>query len=182
MQRMKFATLRTIIVAVCVTLCMGRDTGWLVAGLICEFIDYHDIKLQFIDSDKIMHVQMSRSETISLTWLATTLVKVWHTQDRYTAISVTYYNIYHLTGQDNCWKNWIRCAGKVAACGTECMNDTTSQSCITCLAPLYTECKSCFSEIEESQKSGNECNTLQSAQLEYISQQNIARPMHAQNF
>ena len=103
-------------------------------------------------------------------------------QDRYTAISVTYYNIYHLTGQDNCWKNWIRCAGKVAACGTECMNDTTSQSCITCLAPLYTECKSCFSEIEESQKSGNECNTLQSAQLEYISQQNIARPMHAQNF
>ena len=27
---------------------------------------------------------------------------------------------------------------------------------------MYTECKSCFSEIEESQKSGTKCNTLQS--------------------
>lgn len=33
MQRMKFATLRAIIVAVCVTLCMGKETGWLVTRL-----------------------------------------------------------------------------------------------------------------------------------------------------
>ena len=166
MQRMKFTTLRAIIVAVYVTLSMAKDTGWLVARFATHILRM-TLSWISIDSDKTTCMQMSRSEMISLTRLATALVKVWH--KIFILLfqwSTILYNSYHLTGQNNCWKNWIKCAGKVAACAAECMNNTTSQSCISCLTPLYSECKYCFYEIEESQKSGNKmqyticCTTL----------------------
>ena len=163
---MKFTTLWAIIVAVYVTLSMAKDTGWLVARFATHILRM-TLSWISIDSDKTTCMQMSRSEMISLTRLATALVKVWH--KIFTLLfqwSTILYNSYHLTGQNNCWKNWIKCAGKLAACAAECMNNTTSQSCISCLTPLYTECKYCFSEIEESRKSGNKmqyticCTTL----------------------
>ena len=113
--------------------------------------------LSCIDSDQITDVKV-RDDLLDLIGNSTC---EGMTQDFYTAISVMYILLYNnLTGQNNCWKNWIKCAGKLAACAAECMNNTTSQSCISCLTPLYSECKYCFSEIEESQKSGNKCNTL----------------------
>ena len=108
--------------------------------------------LSCIDSDQITDVKV-RDDLLDLIGNSTC---EGMTQDFYTAISVMYILLYNnLTGQNNCWKNWIKCAGKLAACAAECMNNTTSQSCISCLTPLYSECKYCFSEIEESQKSGN---------------------------
>ncbi len=39
--------------------------------------------------------------------------------------------------------NWFSCASKVAACAAQCL-DSRSPSCLTCLGPVYNECKDCF--------------------------------------
>ena len=39
--------------------------------------------------------------------------------------------------------NWLNCAAKVASCAAQCL-DSRSPSCLTCLGPVYNECKDCF--------------------------------------
>ena len=52
-------------------------------------------------------------------------------------------------------RNWLKCAGRVAQCTSQCVEGISATACISCMGSSYDQCKGCFSLIEEVQKQGD---------------------------